>query len=274
MFLFLTGQSHHIRVWKHGYGTITVFRNTEMFLFLRSSHTTSVCGNTDMVPYPCSEARRCPFFLHTSYTTPGGGTTDLVPYRFEQYTWFLHANFVKTRDPKHADAKKVVFFICTIYVVNTRKFCLDSWYLYIFCNFHWMKEEKNAIRTLVYGTSPTTFYFLKVQCHKIFECWFFQKRVRLYKTFLLIFTKYRYYLVIFKGIVSQDFWVLVFASNYFSSSHKLLWDIFNFCQIYVEILKKCLHSNVWYIVECRLRGVFYLAKWQFGGVTTGVAQYI
>jgi len=29
---------------------------------------------------------------------------------FVQYTWFLHANFVKTRDPKHADAKKVVFF--------------------------------------------------------------------------------------------------------------------------------------------------------------------
>jgi len=193
---------------------------------------------------------------------------------FVQYTWFIHANFVKTRDPKHADAKKVVFFICTIYVVNTRKFCLDPWYLYIFCNFHWMKEDKNAVRTLVYGTSPTTFYFLKVQCHKIFECWFFQQRVRLYKTFLLIFTKYRYYLVIFKGIVSQDFWVLVFASNYFSSSHKLLWDIFNFCQISVEIFKKFLHSDVWYIVECRLCGVFYLAKWQFGGVTTGVAQYI
>ena len=37
----------------------------------------------------------------------------MVPYPFVQYTWFLHANFVKTRDPKHADAKKVVFFICS-----------------------------------------------------------------------------------------------------------------------------------------------------------------
>ena len=44
---------------------------------------------------------------------------------FVQYTWFLHANFVKIRDPKHGDAKKVVSFIYTIYMVFTRKFCQD-----------------------------------------------------------------------------------------------------------------------------------------------------
>ena len=46
---------------------------------------------------------------------------------FVQYTWFIHANFVKTRDTKHADVQIVVSFICTIYVVFTRKFCQDPW---------------------------------------------------------------------------------------------------------------------------------------------------
>ena len=85
----------YIRVSYHGYFTRSVYKNTANQIF--------------------------PWFIHGDLSWSLYWNTEIFQ-QFWQSSWFIHGNFFKIRDPKHADSIKVVSCICTISVVHTRKF--------------------------------------------------------------------------------------------------------------------------------------------------------
>ena len=90
----------YIRVSYHGYFTRSVYQNTANQIF--------------------------PWFIHGDFSWSLYWNTEIFQ-QFWQLSWFIHGNFFKIRDPKHADSIKVVSCICTISVVHTRKFFQDPW---------------------------------------------------------------------------------------------------------------------------------------------------